>query len=216
VLASTIRVAGDGQCSFEDHVTGSRLCDSDIRTALLGRLHQRHEDEPDVAFLEELGLCRGQVFVDVTVVNGALHGYEIKSDRDSLRRLAGQVAFYGRVLDRATLVVGTRHLADADEVIPSWWEILVADMSAGVVRLRQRRRGRRNPARDCRALVELLWLDNALALLAARDSLRGYRGRPRREVWDRVCELYKVDEVAGAVRVQLKARSAQRFLPLSA
>jgi len=100
----------------EAPVTGSRLCDSDIRTALLDRLQQRHQAEPDVAFLEELGLCRGQVFVDVTVVNGALHGYEIKSDRDSLRRLAGQVAFYGRVLDRATLVVGTRHLADADEV----------------------------------------------------------------------------------------------------
>jgi hypothetical protein len=189
-----------------------RLGDADIRAALLQRLFSCHAREPDVAFLEEIGLCRGQAYVDVTVVNGSLHGYEIKSDRDSLRRLAGQVALYGRVLDRATLVVGTRHVEDADEVIPEWWEILIADVSAGAVRFRRRRRGRRNPARDCRALVELLWLSDALELLAAREAIRGYRGKPRRAVWDRVCELYSVDEVADAVRKQLKARSAQRSL----
>jgi len=189
------------------------LGDPDIRAALLERLHERHADEDDVAFLEELGLCRGQVFVDVTVVNGALHGYEIKSDRDSLRRLAGQAALYGRVLDRATLVVGMRHIDDAEEIIPSWWEILIADVSAGDVRFRRRRRGRRNPAREGRALVELLWLDDALDLLAARDAIRGYRGRPRREIWDRVCEIYDVDEIGEAVRRQLRARSAQRPLP---
>ena len=34
----------------------------------------------------------------MTLVSGTLHGYEIKSDRDSLRRLARQVALYSAVL----------------------------------------------------------------------------------------------------------------------
>lgn len=187
--------------------------DPEIRAALLARLQCCHDDEKDVAFLHELGLCRGQVFVDLAVVNGTLHGYEIKSDRDSLRRLAGQAEFYGRVLDRATLVVGSRHVAEAEDAVPTWWGILVADPFDEGIRFRERRRGRKNPSRDCRALAELLWLDFALEMLAARDSIRGYRRKPRHQVWDRVCELYDLDEVADAVRTLLKARQAQRSLP---
>ena len=123
-----------------------------------------------------------------------------KSDRDSLRRLRGQVAIYGRVLDRASLVVGRRLASNAIDAVPAWWEVLVAERFTGGVRLRRVRTGRRNPRRDGRALVELLWLEDALTLLAARNAIRGYRGRPRREVWDKVCALYDVDEIASAVR----------------
>ena len=190
--------------------------DPEIREALLERLSRRHEGEPDVAFIEELGLCRGQVFVDVAVVNGSLHGYEIKSDRDSLRRLKGQVAFYGRVLDRATLVVGQRHLEEATEVVPEWWEIQIAGIGTGGLGLKRVRGGRPNPALDPRALVELLWLEDALELLAARGALRGYRGKARHAVWDRVCELYAPAQIAEAVRSRLKARVGLRSVRPSA
>ena len=186
------------------------MSDADIRGVLLERLRQKHSNKSDVAFFEELGLCRGQVFVDVAVVNGTIHGYEIKSDRDSLRRLAGQIAMYGRVLDRASLVVGTKHVEQAVAAVPSWWEIQIAETTATGLRLKRLRAGRKNPARDARALVELLWLDDALALLEERGGVRGYRGRARREIWDRVCELYTVDEIAEAVRKQLMARSGRR------
>ena len=184
--------------------------DPEIRRSLFERLREAHEHERDTAFIEELGLCRGQVRVDVAVVNGSLHGYEIKSDRDTLRRLVAQVDVYSRVLDRATLVVGRRHADEAATALPSWWEILVVDTSRREVRLRTRRQGRRNPERVARSLVELLWLEDAQGLLAARGGLRGYRGRPRREVWDRVCELYSVNEIAAAVRDRLKATAATR------
>lgn len=184
--------------------------DPEIRAALLERLYRHHDDERDVVFIEELGLCRGQVFVDVTVVNGILHGYEIKSDRDNLRRLIGQSSLYGGVLDRATLVVGPRHAAAAVAAVPSWWGILIAESADGEIHFQQVRNGQLNPSRDPRALVELLWLDRALELLAARNAIRGYRGKRRHEVWKRVCELYDLDEVAEAVRTLLKARRARQ------
>ena len=46
--------------------------------------------------LDELGICRGRVRIDLTVVNGLLHGYEIKSERDTLARLETQADLYGR------------------------------------------------------------------------------------------------------------------------
>jgi len=184
--------------------------DREIRDVLLADLHESHADDDDVVLVEELGLCRGEVRVDVTVVNGTLHGYEIKSDRDSLRRLGRQVALYSAVLDRATLVVGERHLLDAANVVPAWWEILRANVTLAGLVLTQLRPGQVNESRDRRALVELLWLDDALSLLAARNAVRGVRSKPRRDVWNRVCEIYDVDEIAAAVRQRLKARLVRR------
>ena len=184
------------------------LRDADIRPALRTNLLGKHAGEADTVIIEELGVCRGRVRVDLAVVNGTLHGYEIKSDRDSLRRLATQIDFYGKVLDRATLVVGERYLPNALDVLPAWWGVLRIQEMPRRQRFETIRRGRKNPHRDPRALVEFLWLDDALALLEERQVARGVRGRPRRLIWDRVCEHFSVDEIAAAVRAQLKARAA--------
>lgn len=181
--------------------------DSEIRPALRARLWSEHACEADTIVLEELGLCRGRVRIDLALVNGQLHGFEIKSDRDSLRRLAGQVAVYSKVLDRATLVVGDRHLTEARSIVPDWWGILRVRPGPQGPRFKPLRRGRENPRRDPRLLVELLWLDDAIGLLTQRGAARGVRGKPRRMVWDRVCEHFSVDEIATAVRGHLKARA---------
>lgn len=185
------------------------LSDAEIRPALRAHLRAAYLHDPSTVLVEELGLCRGQVRVDLAVVNGILHGYEIKSDRDSLRRLGGQVDFYGRVLDRATLVVGTRHHDEVLDLVPEWWGVLLAQSRPQGLRLKTVRRGRKNPSRDPRALAELLWLDDALSLLEQRDAARGVRGKPRRPVLDKVCDRFKVEEIAAAVRSHLKARGAR-------
>ncbi len=182
--------------------------DADIRPALRAQLLANHAREADTRIIDELGLCRGRVRVDVAVVNGLLHGYEIKSERDSLRRLDSQVEFYGRVLDRATLVVGDRHVARALDLVPEWWGVLRIHPTAKGLRFKTVRRGRKNPCRNSRSLVELLWLDDAIALLEQCGAARGVRGKPRRIVWDRVCQSFDLDEIATAVRARLKARAA--------
>jgi len=183
------------------------LGDADIRPALRSWLHKEHAHNSDTVLIEELGLCRGQVRVDLAVVNGQLHGYEIKSDRDTLRRLDRQIDFYSRVFDLATLVVGDRHLDEALQGIPDWWGVLRIDTSSEPM-FEVLRRGGKNPGRNPRSLVELLWLDEAVSLLARRNAARGVRGKPRCVVWDRLCEHLDVHEIAAAVRSHLKARSA--------
>ena len=184
--------------------------DAEIRRALRSRLLVKHADEADTVVIEELGVCRGQVRIDLAVVNGLFHGYEIKSDRDSLRRLDGQFDLYSKVLDRATIVVGDRHLTETSNIVPRWWGVLLVESGLKGPRFKTVRRGRNNPRRDPRSLVELLWLDDAIALLTRRDVARGVRGKPRRMVWDRVCEHFGVHEIAASVRAQLKARAARQ------
>jgi hypothetical protein len=183
------------------------LSDLDIRSALSASLRERHCDD-DTVIVEELGLCRGKVRVDVAVVNGVLHGFEIKSDRDSLRRLASQIDGYSKVLDRATIVVGERYLTEVQNLVPGWWGVLLVQSGRHAVTFKTIRRGRKNPNRDPRAVVELLWLEKAIALLEERQAAKGVRSKTRREVWDRVCEHFELEEIASRVRSHLKSRVA--------
>lgn len=183
------------------------LGERSIRAALRSTLIDKQSRKADVTVvIDELGLCRGQARVDVAVVNGLIHGYEIKSDRDSLRRLHLQIEVYSKVLDRATLVIGDRHMAVATNIVPPWWGVLHVRQTREGLRFKTIRRARKNPHRDPHALVELLWLDDAVELLEERDAARGVRGKPRRIVWNRICENFGIEEIAEAVRDKLKAR----------
>lgn len=193
--------------------TALDLGDQDIRAALHSELLLKYPPDSKTVIVHELGLCRGRVRVDVAVVNGILHGYEIKSDRDNLRRLRGQVEYYSKTLDRATLVVGQRHFTKALEMLPDWWGIITVQRGSQSLRLKTHRLGHRNPRRDPRSLVELLWLEDAVALLDDHQLARGIRGKPRKIVWDRICEYFTPDDIGKAVRESLRARLEHQAPP---
>ena len=74
----------------------------------------------------EVGIRHGAGRIDILVAGSDLHGYEIKSDRDSLRRLSRQIPLFSSVLERMTLVVGVSHEETVRRVIPPWWGLVVA------------------------------------------------------------------------------------------
>ena len=154
------------------------LGDPEIRQGLRALLRKRNSGKPQTVFIEELGISQGRARIDLAVVNGQLHGYEIKSDRDTLRRLPDQVEFYGRVVDKATLVVGDRHFAESSILVPEWWGILRVESSARGPQFKSIRRGRRNPQVEARSLVELLWRDDAIDLLEKKGAAQGLRSNP--------------------------------------
>ena len=85
------------------------LRDADIRQPLAQHAATTY---PGAQVLHEVGLLHGQCRVDVAALSPAcLHGWEIKGDTDSLKRLPSQVEADSRVLDRCTLVVGDVHVA---------------------------------------------------------------------------------------------------------
>lgn len=182
--------------------------DAQVRPALRAYLEQRQLTGPDTLVVEELGLCQGRARIDLATVSGILHGYEIKSPRDRLTRLASQAATYSRVLDRVTLVVGPRHMEAALRLIPRWWGVLLVRGSTKGVFLDRFRRAAANPEQDPRALVELLWRDEALELLERHNAVAGVRSKPRPAVWDRVCEALDMTQIRSAVQHRLMARTA--------
>jgi hypothetical protein len=174
-------------------------------------VEERHRDDPDTRIVDELGLCQGQVRVDVAVVNGVLQGYEIKSLVDTLRRLPNQVRVYSQVLDLATIVLAECHRADACSLIPDWWEVIVAFDDARGVRLEVFRSGSMNQDVDKRSLAELLWHAEAMQILRSKAEHRGLAGKPRSAAWDRLAQVCSTDEIRAAVRVCIKGRVTNRL-----
>src|SRR5204862_2293677 len=121
---------------------------------------------PDTRILDELGLRHGIARVDIAVINGIIHGYELKSDKDNLKRLPHQIQIYSSVLDKVTLVVGMRHAHEATKLVPDWWGIKIARVGTrGALDFESFRTARMNPSLDPLSVCKLLWRDEALTLL---------------------------------------------------
>lgn len=184
------------------------LSDIDIRPALRRKVLAPYRHDPDTVIIEELCLAQGLVRIDLVRVSNSLHGFEIKSDRDSLRRLDNQIGLYNRVMDYTTLVTAPKHFSAACNLLPPWWGIWIVEADANGPQITVVRGSKKNPSRDPRTLAELLWRDAALALLEQHRSATGVRGKPRHKIWDRIGEKLKIESIATAVRCHLKARSS--------
>ena len=185
--------------------------DADIRESLLKTLRRRHDRSSGTVIVEEFGVCQGDARADLAVINGSIHGYEIKSERDTLNRLAAQETNYSRVFDYVTLVTSSSHLGKIKSAIPSWWGIREAKYVKGELRLTSIRKERRNNDIDPAALVQLLWRDEAIELLRERKLHQGIVAKPRKEIWRRVVDSLTLDELRSAVREKIKMRKRWRF-----
>lgn len=182
-----------------------------VREAVHAKVLSDHHGDPDTRVVDELGIENGAVRVDIAVINGFIHGFEIKSDADTLERLPRQIEVYGRVLDRATLVVGERHLAKAEALLPEWWGVKVATRGLrGAIHLSEVRRPSLNRNIEPASLAALLWSNEALQLLEEIDAARGVRGKRRELIYQRLAETLPLDALRDSVRSILKERSGWR------
>lgn len=185
--------------------------DREVRQALHAKVLREHHGQANTLVLDELGLRHGTVRVDIAVVNGFLHGYEIKSDADTLDRLPSQVDVYGKVLDRATLVVGEKHVEKAKAYVPDWWGIkVVCSGPRGAVDFDTVRPVRMNPGIEPLALAELLWRDEVAAILREREAPTKLLRQPRGFLYQHLAATMPVDELRTTIRQQLKARERWR------
>ena len=185
--------------------------DFEIRGAARNTLLAPFLNDPDVLVVEELGLRHGAGRVDIAVINGEFHGYELKSDQDSLRRLPHQIAIYGSVLDRVTLLVTPVHVKAALQLIPQWWEIIVAEKTAAnEIVFSDLREGGKNPDVAALEILKLLWREEALELLRELQADRGMQSKPRKFLYNRIAELMELSALQDRVRNQLKARKDWR------
>ncbi len=182
--------------------------DSIIRIALMEILSKDHEGDPDTKIIPELGLKHGETRVDIAVVNGVIHGYELKSDLDTLIRLPNQMRIYNSILDQVTLVVSKDHLHEAIKLIPDWWGIIVARMvgSTGNIKFCHIRKPEENHSKDSLSIAKLLWREEALNILEKLNKANGVRSKSRQIIYERLAANLNQEILGNEVRKCLKTR----------
>lgn len=180
--------------------------DADIRVATKQALFLEHRGDSETVIFEELGVQHGASRIDLAVVNGELHGFELKSNRDTLTRLPEQVEAYSRVFDRLTLVVGEHHLSKAVDMIPDWWGIRVARSERGKLDFCDLRIALGNPSTEATSVAMLLWRDEALDFLEELGGARGLRWKCKKEIYDALVDSVDFHRLRDRVRICLRRR----------
>jgi hypothetical protein len=185
--------------------------DKCIRLVLKQQLLAESMSDPKSIVVEELGVMSGDARIDIAVVNGMLHGYEIKSDRDSLIRLPNQIAAYSSVFSQVTIVTGKHHLANVISIVPEWWGIMVARSSMDrIVTLHEIRECLQNPAQDSIAVARLLYRDEAIEILRDMNKSKGFISKSRDIVYGHLASVVDHQTLHEKVRTALLTRAKQR------
>lgn len=185
--------------------------DKDIRSVVLNSIaDSAREANLNHRVVEEMGICRGVARVDIAVIEDAIYGYEIKSDRDTLQRLPNQIALYSKVLDYVTLISGSSHMSKIKAMIPSWWGLSEARVQNGVVTIHDVRSPTINPIIDMGSVLELLWKNELLDVLKENSNAKSLAGKTRSYLVDKIISNSTEQQISSLVRNKLYTRQDWR------
>ena len=184
------------------------LKDCDMRVLLIEELN-RINAQHNYRIIEEMAVCDGDARVDVAVANGKLCGYEIKSDADTLERLALQQRCYDKTFDRMSIVVGEKFKDKIEEYIPNYWGIYIASEHSKGRRIRKIRSAKINKNVEAASLLELLWKDEVASLLKLA-GIKGISGKNRRILRQIAIDNVPFKEIKKFTRETIKNRQNWR------
>jgi|LSQX01.1.fsa_nt_gb hypothetical protein len=164
----------------------------------------------DRLIINELGCCQGAARIDVAVVTDELHGFEIKSEKDTLERLRFQTLAYDSVFNTITLVTTENHLKGLDSILPPWWGIWEATSTGTEVHFSKLRQAIPNPRRDAIQVASLLWKDETVNILK-KLGVSGVRSNATRyDLWSLLIETVSISELTEIITEQLRERGSWR------
>jgi hypothetical protein len=161
---------------------------------------------PHAEAVYELWVPRSYERADLAVIGPSMDGFEIKTARDTLKRLPRQAAAYARLFDRCYVVLADRHVDAAMKILPAWWGVMVirGETKPGFEPIRE---AEVNHDVDPETLVRLLWRDEVYAALCAFGAAPE-PGAGRFRMWAQLLDLVEVDVLKTAVREALIHRDA--------
>src|SRR4051812_8660839 len=131
--------------------------DPNIREILKQTELLKYATDPHSKVVEELKLPVAKAIVDIAVINGHFHGYEIKSASDTLQRLPSQLIAYSKVFDYLTVVTEVKYHERILDIIPDWVGLSVCSDKAGQKPITIIKKAKRNYNREGFYIAKLLW-----------------------------------------------------------
>ncbi|WEL58020.1 sce7726 family protein [Pseudomonas kermanshahensis] len=151
-----------------------------IKAALIDWLYSKgHVD--DAVLINEMVVANWARRADLALANGRLHGFEIKSAFDSLKRLPGQIESFQKHFDKVTVVAASKFIPEILKCYPEEVGVLEVCLRAGRVMFRQARSGRISEVRD-RQIIASLITKAELEKLLRQEGVYFQSGTSRKEL----------------------------------
>lgn len=112
------------------------MTETEIRNLLINRLAASAQGEK-VAFISEMFVDQFSRRADLVMANGKLSVFEIKSERDSLDRLEGQISSYEKFFEEVTVVCAYKHQSSVKTSVPKKVGIWLIDSDGHLSVLRR-------------------------------------------------------------------------------
>lgn len=185
--------------------------DYEIREALHRKVLRSSHRCSSTIIVDELGLAHGKTRIDIAVLNGHLHGYEIKSAKDTLGRLPDQLAHYRKSLQKLTIVVAPNHMEGVLSIAPEWSGLVLAQKGPrGGIKFNTVRKAAINPEVDGVALAHLLWRKEAIELLAKFGVSEKEMNKPRKQLYEIIANETSAAELVSWIKEKFMARETWR------
>ncbi len=195
-------------------ISPTATTDSDIRSALHTKRLRHLKAHPDTLVIDELGLAHAKSRIDVAVINGCIHGYEIKSAKDTLDRLGTQIDIYRQTLQKLTIVAAPRHVGGVLVGAPNWCGVIEAEKGPrGGIHFGVVRNARVNPDIDPVMMAHLLWRTEVIVLLTQIGYAPKEMRRPRKQLYEMLCEVLTLREITVSIRTFMAERQRWRDHP---
>lgn len=180
--------------------------DQDIRTILHSYLSEQNKSIKDTIIVDELNVKNGLARIDVAVINGSIHGYEIKSEVDTLNRLSNQIEHYNSSLEKITIAVNSNHKEKVFDTVPEWWGVIEVNENYKVLELRK---PKENPLLKISDLLLFLWKDEMIKILE-KYEVKYKKSSNRRALIETMTQNIDKEKLLHEVRQALKSRKNWR------
>lgn len=162
-------------------------------------------NDPNSKVVEELKLPAASARIDFAVVNGHLHGYEIKSAQDTLQRLPSQIIAYSKVFDYLTVVTEEKYYERILKILPEWVSLSICSNKDGENQFNQKKDGFINQEKSGFHVAKLLWKDEVIDIL----STLNIPFKKKQTLWnlcDTLSKSIEISKLSDLVREKLKKR----------
>jgi hypothetical protein len=194
--------------------------EAEIRDLLVEHLAKTRQGSR-AAFIAEMFFDGFSRRADLILVDGTLSAFEIKSDKDSLDRLEGQLDTYSRFFEQVTVVCAARHLQKVQTLAAQGVGIWVV---AGNGRFSVVRQAQTQALHSCATWLSFLPVDELKAFLrehrfratgSRHDLVRFAEQAPLKAVRDYVLSYLKRRDsrIAALARKRIEQREKARQHP---
>jgi hypothetical protein len=163
-------------------------------------------NDPHSKVVHELKLPVAKAIIDIAVINGSLHGYEIKSSSDTLQRLPNQLIAYSYIFDYITVVTERKYCDKIIELVPDWVGVAICSDKVCSKGFEVIKPSSLNLNKKGFYVAKLLWRDELVEILEEQQIV--FRKKSRN--WT-LCEILsdnlELSKLSDIVREKLKQRS---------